>query len=149
MSNYHGQDNRRGPYGDNRGYDYAPPQRGGGMGLLRRVSWGAAIVGIAIWSLIALVAFLLADPVLAWLSAAMGVALSTGKDAASVLGAGEIAGILVDSANATGLPELAMNLLNLLAKPAIVVVWLLGVVVMLILPALAGKAAQLGNRFRR
>lgn len=108
-------------------------------GLLGRVTTGAAMVGILIWSLLALFAFVIADPLLNWLSAALGVVVANGESAAKMVGGEGIASVLMSGVDANGLAQLVMDLLNLVAKPAIVVVWAIGVVILLVLPWLVRK----------
>ena len=92
--------------------------------------------------------FLLVDPVLSWLAAAMGAVSQTGKDAATILGAGELGGILIDGANASGLPGLVLGALALLAKPAIVLMWGIGMAILVGLPLVARKLGQSRSDYR-
>ncbi|MGV3491598.1 MAG: hypothetical protein ACO1OG_09785 [Devosia sp.] len=126
---------------NNDGPTYQP--RGGmrprAAGLLGRVTTGAAMVAIVIWSLLALFAFVIADPVLAWLSSAMGVVVANGESAAKMVGGEGLGAVLMEGVDAQGLAQLVMDLVTLLAKPVIVIIWAVGVAILLVLPWLARK----------
>lgn len=129
---------------------------GGGMssragGLMRvaaGMTWGVAIVGVAVLSLAAIVGFVLVDPVLNILASLAGVAVTSGKEAATLFGAGEMAGVAIDAAKASDLPAQLLALLAFVAKPLIVVGWAFGVVVLLALPIVASKIGAASRRWR-
>ncbi|WP_198672091.1 hypothetical protein [Pseudogemmobacter bohemicus] len=140
---YNNMGNGRDPYRSDP-YDTAPAAG-------RRASSGIILVvmmvGIVVWSLLAWVGYSLADPLLAWLGAAVLGVAEGGRGLAVAVG-GQPAGAAMDMVNAGGLAAQAMALLQLLVKPAIVLIWLLGIVALLALPFLLPLARRLASRFR-
>lgn len=140
---YDGMGNGRDSY-RSQPYDTAPAARGRSYrGPLLIVMLG----GMAVWSLLAWIGYSLADPLLAWLgTTVLGVAES-GRGLAVAVG-GQPAGAALDIVNAGGLATQALALLQLLVKPAIVLIWLVGMMVLMALPFLLPLARRLTSRFR-
>ncbi|WP_306225066.1 hypothetical protein [Bosea beijingensis] len=120
-----------------------------GGGALRRVSglfWVLALLAMAAWSLFAWFAYSLADPVLAWLSTSAPALVDSGRGAVESYG-GKAAGDALKTLDMGGLAGQAIALLKLVVKPAIVVIWVLGMVALAVLPMLMSAVRRLfGSR---
>jgi len=100
--------------------------------------------GLAIWSLLAWMAYALVDPVLGWMAANAGLVLDSGKGIAT--GVGKEAASVAQSINAGGFLGQAAIVLKAVLKPLIIVVWAIGFLGLLaaprILPKLVGRFAR-------
>lgn len=106
------------------------------------------LVGLVLWSLLALVGYALVDPVLGWIAAGAGLLVDGGKGLATAAGAGKEAGNIVDGLNASGLPGQVIALLRVILKPTIVVVWVIGALVFIAAPAILPRIGRLLAAFR-
>lgn len=104
--------------------------------LLRPVSWGVALILLAAWTLLAGLAYMLAEPVLGWIAANLGLLVSGGKVAATTAGVGKEAGVLLDNLDTSGLAGQVIAFLGAVLKPAIILVWGLGALALVAAPAL-------------
>lgn len=106
------------------------------------------LVGLVLWSLLALFCYALVDPVLGWIAANVGVLVDGGKGLATAVGAGKEVGSVVDSLNASGLLGQAIALLRIILKPTIVVVWVIGALVLIGAPTILRGRGRLRAPFR-
>lgn len=106
------------------------------------------LVGLVLWSLLALVGYALVDPVLGWIAANAGLLVDGGKGLATAIGAGKEAGNIVDALNVSGLLGQVIALLRVILKPTIVVVWVIGALVLIAAPAILPKIGRLLATFR-
>lgn len=116
--------------------------------LPRRISWIVVIAGLAVWSLLAWVAYALTDPVLGWVAASAGLIVESGKNIATVAGVGKEVGTVVDSLNTTGLLGQAVALLRIIMKPMIVITWGIGALALIVAPRLLREMGGQLARFR-
>ncbi len=137
-----------GSNGNRYGGGNMPNRLGGVFRLATKMTWGVAVVGIGVLTLAAGIGFVLVDPLLNLLASLIGVAVTSGKDAATLFGAGDLAGIAIDAAKSTDLPSQILALLAVVLKPLIVIGWAIGVVLLLALPVIAGKLAEASRRYR-
>lgn len=103
---------------------------------LRKPRFGKAVtlVVLVLWTLFAWGGYSLVDSILAWTSSNVGAIVQTGKDAAAATGIGtEVVGV-VDSAQTTGFLGSLVNLVGVVLRPLIVVVWLGGAVLIMAAP---------------
>lgn len=121
----------------------------GGRTALRGVSgllWVFVLMAMAAWSLFAWFAYSLADPVLAWLTTSAPALIDGGRGAVESYG-GKAAGDALKTLDMGGLAGQAVALLKVVIKPAIVVLWALGMVALAVLPMLMSVAKRLfGSR---
>lgn len=117
---------------------------GGGRPALMLL-WAAAAIG---WSLLAWLGYSLADPLLAWLGATLPGVAESGGELATVFG-GKEAGAAVDALGAGPIAAQGLGLLAIVLKPAIVVVWVLGLAALAVLATLVAGAGRLGRRLLR
>jgi hypothetical protein len=134
-----------------RGFSEESPSRWTGASLegrpaprtLKPVSWIVAITGLAVWTLVAWIAYALVDPVLGWVAGSAGVLVDGGKDLATAAGAGKDVGAVIDNLNASGLLGQAIALFRVVIKPTIVVLWAIGVLVVLAAPVFLPRIGRL------
>jgi len=82
------------------------------------------------WSLLAWSGYILVDPLLTWLASSAGLLVESGKDVATAMGAKEFVPI-ADTIGIGGLLGQFISLLQLVLKPAIVVVWAIGALLLM------------------
>ncbi len=128
----------RDPRMTDRPVDYDGPPR-----LPRKLPKAVVLVGLVLWSLFAWAGYALVDPVLGWIAASAGFLLDSGKDIATATGAGKELGVIVDGLNARGFMQQAITLLRVILKPAIVVVWAIGALILIAAPLILPKIARL------
>jgi len=126
------------------GHVGAPPRRP------RPVFWLLALAALLAWSLVAWIAYGLADGVLGWLADGSGAAVEAGRGIAGAAGVGREVGAAIDGANLGGLLGQGFTLLRAIAKPAIVLIWLLGGIVILAAPLVVPRILRghSGGRWR-
>lgn len=111
----------------------------------RPVVWAAALVAVAVWSLLAWAAYDLAGDGLAWLGGNASALAQQGRGLAGAAGVGREFGAAVEGLNAAGV----LGALRGILKPLIVVVWVAGAVALLAAPLLLARlAGQMGFRGR-
>lgn len=124
--------------------------RGGPPPRTRRpIAWTAAIVGLAVWSLLAWIGYAAVDGVLSWVAANAGVAVDSGKNLADAFGVGKQASAVAGSLDASGLLGQGITLLRAVAKPAIVVLWAIGALLIVGAPLLLSRIGGLLAASRR
>lgn len=99
------------------------------------LAWGVLIFFMIGWSALALFAYVVADPVLAWFGASLTGALANGQGVVEALG-GKAAGEAVKALEAGGIAGQILTLAQAVAKPVIVIVWGLGMVLLAAAPSL-------------
>ncbi|WP_371422588.1 hypothetical protein [Tardiphaga sp.] len=114
-----------------------------GLQMLRPISWIAVVVGLTVWSLSAWIGYVTVDGVLGWVEANAGLAVDKGKDFATAVGVGKDGVGAIDRLNLGSLTSQAIALLRVVAKPAIVVLWAIGAVVLVSAPAIQSRIAGL------
>lgn len=133
----HGRDEFSGQWpGNPSGGDPAPR-------MPRPIFWIVAIMGLAVWSLLAWVGYALADPVLGWVAAKAGLLVDGGKGLATAAGAGKEVSSVVDSLNVSGFLGQAIALLRAIAKPAIIVLWAIGALALVAAPVILPRIGRL------
>ncbi|MBE7185975.1 MAG: hypothetical protein INR68_16380 [Methylobacterium mesophilicum] len=100
---------------------------------------------MAVWSLLAWFGYMAADPLLVWLGSALGVVVESSQGVAEAFG-GKPAGEVFGALNAGGAGAQILAVASLILKPAIVVIWALGMVALAVLPTLASVAGRLLGR---
>lgn len=145
----HGHDNRRssgrhgprdggGPWmmDDPDSYDTAPRRP-------RRLPVAVVIVGLVLWSLLALIGYALVDPVLGWIAASAGLLVDGAKGLATAAGAGKEVGGVVDNLNVSGFLGQAVALLRVVLKPAIIILWAIGALALIAAPVILPRIGRL------
>ncbi|GHE75271.1 MULTISPECIES: hypothetical protein [Hyphomicrobiales] len=135
---------RKGP-GSNR---YPAPRSGYSTDAPPRapISWVVVIFGLLAWTVVVYVGYVALDIALSWLSTSGGAVLQAGKDAGSAIGVGKEVGVAIDSLKSTGLLDQAVSLLMIVLKPAAIVIWALGALLIVLLPRMLWR---LGGAFGR
>lgn len=91
----------------------------------------ALVIG---WTALCLLGYLAADPLIAWLKVTVLGVVDSGQGLAEAVG-GKVAGETVQLLKSSGIAGQALGLAEMIAKPAILAVWFLGIVVLAVLPA--------------
>lgn len=112
------------------------PPRGGAL------VWFATLLAMLVWSLLATFAYMVADPVLAWLAPGVGGLVEGGQNAAEAF-AGKPAGEALKSLDVSGIATQLVGFLKLVAKPVIVGLWAIGMMALMAAPALVSAARRL------
>tara|TARA_R110002072_G_scaffold198897_2_gene356506 strand:+ start:2244 stop:2672 length:429 start_codon:yes stop_codon:yes gene_type:complete len=115
-------------------YDEAPRRK--------RLPLGLIVIGLITWSLLAWGAYLLVDPVLGWFAGSVGPLADAGTGVARWFGLGQQAAALRDVANVDGLAGGLIGLVHFVAKPAIVILWVLGSLALLAAPAILRRRSR-------
>lgn len=111
-------------------------------GLPRKLPMAVALVGLVLWSLLAWVGYVLVDPILGWVAASVGLLVDGGKDIATATGGKEV-GIILDNLNVSGFLGQIIALLRVVLKPAIVVVWAIGALILTAAPFILPKIGRI------
>jgi hypothetical protein len=106
--------------------------------LPRKLPMAVVLVGLVLWSLLAWVGYVLVDPVLGWVAASAGLLVDGGKDIAAATGGKEV-GTILDNLNVSGFLGQVIALLRVVLKPAIVVVWAIGALILVAAPFILPK----------
>lgn len=114
----------------------------------RRLPIAVVLVGLVLWSLLALAGYILADPVLDWIAASAGLLVDGGKGLATATGVGKEVGNIVDGLNVSGFLGQAIALFRVILKPTIVIVWAMGAILLIAAPAILPKIGRLLTAFR-
>ena len=109
--------------------------------------WAVILIAMAVWTLLAWLAYASTDPILAWLTATVSGVVENGQGVAEVLG-GRPAGEAVRALDASGLAGQLLELVRIVAKPAIIALWGLGIAVLAALPVLASVVRRVVGRLR-
>lgn len=109
---------------------------------LKPIFWVAAVVGLIVWSTVALIGYVSVDSLLGWAAANAGLAVDSGKKLVTAVGVGKEAVGVVDGLNVGGFLEQAISVLRVVAKPAIVVLWAIGAVALIAAPFILSKIGQ-------
>lgn len=112
------------------------------------ISWVVVIFGLLAWTVVVYVGYVALDIVLSWLATSGSAVLQSGKDAGSAIGVGKEVGVAIDSLKSSGLVEQAVALLRIILKPAAIVIWLLGALLIVLLPRMLGRLAGAFGRRR-
>lgn len=137
-----GQNHGRGAF-SGPGLTGATPVAGSAPGIIKPISWIVVIVGLAVWSFLAWIGYISVDGLLDWAAANAGGAIDSGKNVASAVGIGKEAAGVVDALNVNGLLSGSIGLLQAIAKPAIVIIWALGALLLLAIPFILSKIGGL------
>lgn len=112
------------------------------------ISWVVVIFSLLAWTVVVYVGYVALDIVLSWLATSGSAVLQAGKDAGSAIGVGKEVGVAIDSLKSTGLVEQAVSLLKTILKPAAIVVWALGALLIVLLPRMLWRLAGAFGRRR-
>ena len=123
-------------YDDYDGYDDGTPGR------RLRIPGAVLLGGIVIWSLLALGAWALIDPLLGWAAGVAGPATDVGVGVANWFGLGKEVSALRDVANVDGLVGWAIGPVHFLAKGGLVLVWLVGSAALIALPIVLRRRSR-------
>ncbi|PZR00075.1 MAG: hypothetical protein DI533_05550 [Cereibacter sphaeroides] len=93
----------------------------------RRIPSIFVIAALAVWTLLALGTWVVIDPLLAWAGVLVAPLLETGSAVGDAVGIGKEVGAVIDASGAESIAQWLLGVLSWLAKPAIVIVWALGV----------------------
>lgn len=88
------------------------------------------------------------DSLLGWAATIAGNVVDSGKDIATAVGVGKEQVGAVDALNVSGLLGQAITLLKIIAKPAIVILWGIGVITLLAAPLILSRVGRLFARRR-
>lgn len=115
-------------------------------GYLPLMMIGGALV---LWSLLAWTSYGFVDILSGWLSSNATTLLQTGKDAANATGIGKGAVGWLDVEATSGLARQLLDLAVFVAKPAIIVIWALGALVIVAIPAILRRLGRFSKRALR
>lgn len=101
------------------------------------------LIGLIVWSGIALVGYVSIDSLFGWAAAIAGNVIDSGKDIATAVGVGKEQVGAVEALNVSGILGQAIALLKIIAKPAIVILWGIGVIALLAAPLILSKVGRL------
>lgn len=108
----------------------------------------ALIVALAVWSLLAWMAYVLVDPALDWVAATSGILVDNGKGIATATGVGEQIGNAAAGLSAAGFWGQALAFLRLVLKPGIIIVWAIGALALIAAPVILPRIGRiLGRRY--
>ncbi|MES2001689.1 MAG: hypothetical protein V4444_05190 [Pseudomonadota bacterium] len=96
------------------------------------------LLGAGLWSLLGWLAFASVDPVIGWIAGSAGLM----KSAATAAGAKDVLGNL----DVSGFFGQALAFLRLIGKPAVVVLWSIGILGLLTAPLILSKLIRLRGR---
>lgn len=120
----------------------APPRR------RAPISWAGVLLGLLAWTVVIYVGYVVVDIVLSWITTSGAAVRQAGKDAGSAIGAGKEVGDAIASLKSTGLFDQAVSLLRVILKPAAMAVWLLGALIIILLPRILRRlAGAFGRRW--
>lgn len=109
-----------------------------GTGARRRrmqpVVWVLAGAALIVWSLLAWFAYEVADGVTGWLNTNSAPTLDSAKDLAALSSVGKDAALIFEKLGGPGLVAQGADLLRGIAKPVVVVIWVLGAVSLVLAP---------------
>ncbi|GAA5168989.1 MULTISPECIES: hypothetical protein [Halomonadaceae] len=108
-----------------------------------RLRMAVVLVGLALWSLLALIGYALVDPVLGWIAISAGLLEDGGKSLATAAGVGKEVGNFVDGLNVSGLSGQVIALLRVIARPAIIVFWAIGALTLIAAPVILPRLGRL------
>ncbi|MGE0725070.1 MAG: hypothetical protein AB7O45_11890 [Alphaproteobacteria bacterium] len=133
------------PAWDRRGT--APPPVGSGP---RRAPAGATAIALALvvavaWSLLAWATYAGGDAILDWTRRNAGGIVQAGKDAATSAGVGKEVVGAATSPGVTGAVDQGLGVLDAALRPAIIVIWLLGLVSILAAPFVLRRFGRFGR----
>jgi hypothetical protein len=103
---------------------------------------GAALVALVVWSGLAWMVYALADPLLGWLAANLGVLIDSGRNVATAVGGSEVGG-LAGPLDMESLGGQLIAWLRVLLKPAILLVWALGALIIAATPLVLPRILRL------
>lgn len=109
------------------------------------IVWGVVLILMVAWTALCGFGYLIADPLLAWLGAVTNTVVENGQGLAETFG-GKLAGDAVKALDSSSLLDQLLAAAVLIVKPAIIFIWILGLVALLLLPKIARVA---GNLLRR
>lgn len=137
---HHGSYRPLRPYNQSPGY----PPAGGGAGPRRPkpIAWILAVVALTLWSFLAWVAYVSADPVLGWLGGNADLVGQGAKGAATAAGAGGKVDVGVFFGQ-------TVAFLQRVAKPAIISIWAIGGLGVLAAPLALPWIMRLRRRLHR
>ncbi|CCV11936.1 hypothetical protein [Mesorhizobium sp. STM 4661] len=136
------EDHRRDEYSERRFTDVPVAGRPAPR-TLRPVAWIAVLIGLLIWSAAAWIGYVTVDSLLGWAAANAGIAIDSGKNLATGIGVGKEQVGAVDALNVSGLLGQAIALLRVVAKPAIVILWVIGALALLTAPLILSRIGRL------
>ena len=110
---------------------------------LRPIGRIVVLIGLIVWSAIALIGYVSIDSLLAWTAAIAGNVVDSGKDLATAVGVGKEQVGALEALNVSGILGQAIILLKIIAKPAIVILWGIGVIALLAAPLILSRVGRL------
>lgn len=113
--------------------DYPDPRRPRSGSLL------LVIISLTVWSLLAWIGYVSIDSIIGWIAAFADVAVASVKSIATIFGIGKEVGNVADAVKSSGLQDQTIALLRWIAKPAIVVVWAIGALVLIAAPSILSR----------
>ncbi len=116
------------------GYD-APDRRG--YGPPRRIPFVVILGALLVWTLLAWGAWALVGPFLAWAGGMVAPVLDVGSAVGGAVGLGKEVGAVIEASRAEGIAQWLLGVLGWIARPAIVIIWIIGVGVILLARRLA------------
>lgn len=106
-----------------------------------------SFIAVIVWTLVIALAYFAFDAILVWLLANGGQLAETGRNLGAAVGA-EV-DPLVQNLGINGLWEQGLGLLSMALWPLTIVVWVVGSVVLIVLPRIVGKIFGMATNLRR
>lgn len=119
-----------------------PPGYAGRRGKGNSLIWVGVFALMAVWTMLCLLGYLTADPLIAWLKAATLGVVDNGQGLAEAVG-GKVAGETMQVIKSSGIVGQTLGILEMIAKPAIAAVWFLGLVILAVLPVVASRVLRI------
>ena len=113
------------------------------------VVWFVIVMGLALWSFLAWIGYVSAEGILNWIAGNAYTVVENGKTIAGAAGVGKDAITVIEGLNLGDLAGSAIALLKIVLKPAIIVVWALGALVLVAVPLILAKARRFLVGLRR
>lgn len=104
------------------------------------------LVVLAVWSLVIVIGYMLADGLLGWLIANAGSVVQAGRDLGTAV-APEL-NVALDAFGGGDIWTSLILLARAILMPAFVVIWLLGAIVIVVLPRILGKVVSMVSNRR-
>lgn len=106
------------------------------------------VAGLIVWSLLAWIGYSLADPVLNWVATSGGLLLDGGKELAGGTAVGKEVSNVVGNFNVGGFWAQTIALLQMVLKPAILVIWAIGAFALIAAPFILSRIGGVLTRYR-
>ena len=113
------------------------------------VVWFVIFLGLALWSFLAWIGYVSADGILNWIAGNADTVVENGKTIAGAAGVGKDAITVIEGLNLGDLAGSAIALLKIVLKPAMIVIWAIGALVVVAVSLILAKAGRFLVGLRR